>query len=498
VVQPIANRIGGTENEMGIAYVDKHNRPIPLGNESLCSMLLGFMRPRHILGLWGTTIPSSSLNFLTRVGSRLYNDHCHPEITTPETFNPYEIARYDGGVVCLMQQAADDFKSRQGDGSRIVLHKNNFGFSENLRPEDPVRNLRDYKTFGGHVNALAYRDHVVPFMFYIESMIPLLVCLQVVCGAGGVLVVSDGQPSFRISNRAPFIETVAEFSSTENRPIFNLRDRPLCDERRFRRIHIISQDVNMSDISNLLKIGTIWAGLDMTECGCSPGRHLSLDNAVMAIRAISADPTLKQTVKLRHQDRRITGLEMLLAYFEQMLVHYEDHQDPEPWVKPYLELMAGVLEGLSANPLSQAHRLDWVAKYLIIQKLDGGVRHPRAAAIDIDYHRLGRGGLHAHFAKTGKMDRLFSEEEIQDASQTPPPGRPAARVAWAKKHGSKVGARWEGIILRDAHGMENLLRIMDPWGSSAESDELLQIPSFTEVLRHRGHYSIPREDMTLV
>jgi hypothetical protein len=153
---------------------------------------------------------------------------------------------------------------------------------------------------------------------------------------------------------------------------------------------------------------------------------------------------------------------------------------------------------LSVNPLSQAHRLDWVAKYHLIQKLDGGLSHPKAAVYDVEYHRVGKGGLHRHLAGTGKMDRLFSEEQIQDASQTPPPGRPAARVAWAERHRGKVGARWEGILLRDTHGMENLLRIMDPWGSSEESDELLQIPSYLEVLRHRGHDNIPREDMTLV
>src|SRR5207302_8798712 len=103
-------------------------------------------------------------------------------------------------------------------------------------------------------------------------------------------------------------------ATTSSRSIINTRDEPHADAERYRRLHVIVGDSNMSEVATFLKIGTTALVLDMIEDGFFD-RDYSLQSPVQAIRDISHDPTLKETIKLK-DGRSISALQLQQEYLE--------------------------------------------------------------------------------------------------------------------------------------------------------------------------------------
>ena len=141
-------------------------------------------------------------------------------------------------------------------------------------------------------------------------LVPFLVSRQLICGSGKVLHTARGA-EYSVSQRAEHIWESVSSATTRSRPIINTRDEPHADPERYRRLHVIVGDSNMSETTTLLKVGSAELVLRLIEAGV-PMRDLTLENPIRAIRDMSRDPTGRVTVALSN-GRRVSALELQIG-----------------------------------------------------------------------------------------------------------------------------------------------------------------------------------------
>src|ERR687894_844832 len=188
-------------------------------------------------------------NVILTNGARLYVDHAHPEYSTPEVTNPLDLVKWDKAGERVMAEAARRAATIPGS-HQIHLYKNN---TDNKGA-----------SYGAHENYLMRRQ--TPFADIVAYLTPFFVPRQIVCGAGRVGIGQDGsQPGFQLSQRADFFEVEVGLETPLKRPIINTRDEPHADADKYRRLHVIIGDANLSEISTYLKVGTACLVLSMIE-----------------------------------------------------------------------------------------------------------------------------------------------------------------------------------------------------------------------------------------
>jgi proteasome accessory factor A len=261
----------------------------------------------------------------------------------------------------------------------------------------------------------------VDFWKVTEQLIPFFVTRQVFGGAGKVLKVS-GKPQYFISQRAQHIHEKTSSSTTSSRSIINTRDEPHADAERYRRLHIIVGDSNMSEFATYLKVGTAALVLSMIEEGYAV-HGMELEDPVKAIREISRDATLNKKVKL-DDGRQMTAIEIQKVYL-QRAKDYLAKQDHDPALDDVCAKWEEVLEDLDRDPMLLIHRVDWVTKKHIIQsyvdKKDCGWDDPRVFLLDLQFHDVKRTrGLYYLMESKGVVERVVQEEAVQRAMSTPP------------------------------------------------------------------------------
>jgi proteasome accessory factor A len=348
-------------------------------------------------------------NVILTNGARLYVDHAHPEFSTPEVTNPRDVVVWDKAGERVMAEAAR--RALQVPGTMPVhLYKNN----------------TDNKgvSYGCHENYLMPRS--TPFGEIVRHLTPFFVTRQVICGAGRVGIGADGrEPGFQISQRADFFEVEVGLETTLKRPIINTRDEPHADPEKYRRLHVIIGDANMSEISTYLKVGTTSLVLAMIEDDWLGG-ELAVDMPVASLRAVSHDPTLRHQLTLR-DGRKMTAVQLQMEYHEQARKYVEDRfgTDVDPQTADVLARWESVLVRLADDPASCARELDWVAKLSILE----GYRSrdnlawdsPRIQLVDLQYHDVRQDkGLYNRLVARGRMERLVGEQEVARAMTEPP------------------------------------------------------------------------------
>ena len=228
-------------------------------------------------------------NVILTNGARLYVDHAHPEYSTPEVTNPRDIVLWDKAGERVMAEATR--RAARVPGSQpIQLYKNN----------------TDGKgaSYGAHENYLM--DRKTPFVDIIRGLVPFFVTRQVFAGAGRVGIGAESRGhGFQISSRADFFEVEVGLETTLKRPIINTRDEPHADAEKYRRLHVIIGDANLAELSTYLKVGTTSIVLSIIDARFLP-HDLSLEEPVEALPALSHDPTLTHTVRLRDRQRMTT------------------------------------------------------------------------------------------------------------------------------------------------------------------------------------------------
>ncbi|MDQ3468557.1 MAG: proteasome accessory factor PafA2, partial [Actinomycetota bacterium] len=409
-------------------------------------------------------IETTLVNAVLTNGARYYVDHAHPEISTPEVTTALEAVCFD--------RAAEEIVRRSMALATLKLVAASAG-----RPEVVVyKNNSDGKgnSYGCHENYLLARE--TPFGRIVAQVSPHFVTRQVFCGAGKVGCELPGVPDddvpYQLSQRADFFEEEVGLETTLKRPIVNTRDEPHCDAQKYRRLHVIVGDANMSEVATYLKVGTTAIVLAMIEDDAL-GEDWLLANPVPAIRHVSHDPTLRRTVVLR-DGRRATALEVQFGLLERATKYEQSHGlacVDESVGADVLARWERVLAGLERDPSSVADTVDWVAKRRLV---DGyAARHgvtpgaPRLKAIDLQYHdmRPDRG-----LAARAGLATLVDADAVERAMTEPPTTTRAyfRGRCLAKYPDEIVAANWDSMVFDI--GREPLRRVpmMEPLRGTAD------------------------------
>ena len=405
-------------------------------------------------------------NVILTNGARLYVDHAHPEYSAPECTNPLAAVIWDKAGERVMAEAAARAATMPG-GSAIQLYKNN---TDNKGA-----------SYGCHENYLMRR--ATPFADIVRHLTPFFVSRQVVCGAGRVGLGADGRgEGFQISQRADFFEVEVGLETTLKRPIINTRDEPHADPEKYRRLHVIIGDANMSEISSYLKLGSTALVLAMIEDKFLDG-DLAVEAPIAELRAISHDRDCRHLVALR-DGRRMTAVQLQMEYLERARKYVEDRfgTSADEMTVDVLDRWESVLGRLAEDPMTLSRELDWVAK---LELLDGyrtrdgvGWGHPRLQLVDLQYSDIRPDrGLYNRLAVRGRMARLVDEAAVARAVEEPPEDtRAYFRGRCLQKYADAVAAAsWDSVIF-DIPGRESLQRVptLEPLrGTRAHVGDLL-------------------------
>ncbi len=402
-------------------------------------------------------------NSILTNGARFYVDHAHPEYSSPEVSNPYDAVVWDkAGERILERAAARAGELLPGGPGRIVITKNNTDGKGSA--------------YGMHENYILERS--LPFGELVRQITPFFVSRQIMVGAGRLGNEFDLDVPYQISQRADFFEVEVGLETTLKRPIVNTRDEPHADPDRFRRLHVIIGDANMSELCTFLKLGSTALVLSMLEDRFLP-EPPSLAQPVKALHAVSHDLTCRQPLT-RADDSTITPIELQWHYLDLAVKYCEDGRGPE-WGADVCRVWERILTGLEHDPLSLDGVVDWVTKYRLLLRYierDGlDWKADKLKLVDLQYHdvRLDK-GLYNRLAATGRMERLVDEAEVQAAITNPPEDtRAYFRGRCLEKFRDSVAAAgWDSIIF-DIGG-ESLQRVpmMDPGrGGKAMTGELI-------------------------
>jgi proteasome accessory factor A len=406
-------------------------------------------------------------NVILTNGSRLYVDHAHPELSTPEVTNPRDAVLWDRAGVEIMRKGMQ-LAAAVPQSHPIVLYKNN---TDNKGA-----------SYGCHENYLMRRT--TPFSDIVRHLTPFFITRQVFTGSGRLGVGQDGRVSaFQISQRADFFEVEVGLETTLKRPIINTRDEPHADPERFRRLHVIVGDANLSDTATYLKIGTTAVVLAMLEEGFLRGHDWTPARPVREMHAVSHDPGMTHEVELA-DGRRRTALQVQweLYALADDFCRRGDHADLDPATEELLDEWRHVLEGLERDPDSLADRIDWIAKRSL---MDGFVRRdglswdsPRLQLIDLQYSDIRPDrGLAARLEERGRLRRLFTDDQVAAAVDSAPEDTRAwFRGECIRRYPDAIAAAsWDSVVF-DVPGRESLLRVptLEPLrGTRAHVEALL-------------------------
>src|SRR3982075_129187 len=328
-------RIFGLENEYGLTCTLNGQRRLSPDNVA-----------RY---LFEKVIPGArNANVFLENGARLYLDTgFHPEYATPECADITDLVIHDKAgeriVEDLLHQAEKRLRE-DGISGHILLFKNNTDSAGN--------------SYGCHENYLVEREG--DFTKFTDVLIPFLVTRQVYAGAGKVLQTARGA-MYCISQRAEHIWEGVSSATTRSRPIINTRDEPHADAERFRRLHVIVGDSNMSEYTTFLKVGTSSIVLRILEEDSRPWRDLTLENPIRAIREISHDTTCRRRVRLAN-GRELSAVEIQAEYL-QRAQRYHEQKGLSPLEEQALHMWEHCLKGLESDPWSLDRECDWVIKH---------------------------------------------------------------------------------------------------------------------------------------
>jgi proteasome accessory factor A len=390
-------RIFGLENEYGVTCTFRGQRR--LSPDEVARYLF-----RRVVS-WGR-----SSNVFLRNGARLYLDvGSHPEYATPECDSLIDLVTHDKAGERILEGLLVDADRRlreEGIAGDIYLFKNNTDSAGN--------------SYGCHENYLVGRHG--EFARLADVLIPFLVTRQIICGAGKVLQTPRGAV-YCVSQRAEHIWEGVSSATTRSRPIINTRDEPHADAERFRRLHVIVGDSNMSETTMLLKVGATDLVLRMVEAGTIM-RDLTLENPIRAIRDVSHDMTGRRKVRLAN-GREVSALEIQQEYLSKA-IEYTERRGSDPITDRVIDLWTRTLRAVETGNLDTvAREIDWVTKYQLIEryraKHDLSLSSPRVAQLDLAYHDVHRGrGLYYLLQKRGAVERVCRDVEIFEAKSVPP------------------------------------------------------------------------------
>jgi proteasome accessory factor PafA2 len=420
---------------------------------------------------------SRLINLILSNGARFYVDHAHPEYSSPETTNPRDCVIWDKAGERILNLARTRAEAVSPPEQRILIYKNNTDSKGN--------------SYGTHENYLM--DRKVPFARIVQHLMGFFVSRQVFTGAGKIGAENNTEHcDYQISQRADFLETEVGLETMHSRPIINTRDEPHADPEKYRRLHVIVGDANMSEVANYLKVGTMAVVLSMVEDDFIE-TDLSLESPVVAYRRVSRDLACRETLRLR-DGRSVTAVELQWEYLGLARRYYE-RTPAEAWVEDVLSLWESVLTRLGRDPMSLDREVDWVIKHQLIgnyrQKHGLAWSDSRVAMIDLQYHDIRPGkGLYYKLEEADAVDRLVTDDEVNKAVYDPPKDtRAYFRGMCLQKYAEEVvSASWDSVIFDLKEGPLKKIFMLEPLrGTEGHVRQLLaESPTAGDLLKNLG------------
>jgi Pup amidohydrolase len=376
-------------------------------------------------------------DLVLRNGARFYNDHAHPEYCTPECATLQELVEQDASGDTLLMDCARLITQQQPDNP-VLLYKNNTDFRGH--------------SYGCHENYLLPRS--LPWDRLADGMQAFLVTRQIFCGAGKYGWEEEDrfmQPGFQLAQRSDFFTELQSVDTMQRRPLVNTRDEPHADPQKYRRFHVIIGDANLSPFATYLKVGTSALVLQALANGAPRERIPRLADPLAALPAISRDTDWKWRVKTAG-GRVTTAVEIQRLYLE-LVKEYAPPVNAE-W-SALLVAWDEVLRDLEHDPLSTADRLDWAAKYRLIEQFRENEKiardDPWLRSLDLSYHLMDPAqGLFYGLLESGAFRLPFPKAEIYGLPLRAPNTRAALRGGCIEKFGADVeSAQWDGVRLKE-------------------------------------------------
>ena len=426
-------------------------------------------------------IETHLVNAVLTNGARYYVDHAHPELASPECTDALQCTIYDRAAEEILIRSMDKANQLLPDGEELVIHKNNSDGKGN--------------SYGCHENYLV--DRSVPFGRIVLQIMPFFITRQVYCGAGKVGSEAAGltheEVPFQITQRADFFEEEVGLETTLKRPIVNTRDEPHADSKRYRRLHVIVGDANMSELQTYLKLGTTAIVLAMIDDDMAPS-NCAFEVPVRTLREVSYDIDLAATHRLAN-GTTVTALEIQWVYYEAAERwadrHGFDVVGGEEVGTDLMERWASILTALEEQPDSLADSIDWIAKRRLYEGFRS--RHglewsdPRMAALDLQYHDLRPAkGL----ARRIGLTRISDDSQVETAITQPPmTTRAFFRGRCLEKYPDQiVAANWDSMVFDVGSDPLRRVPMLEPLrGTAAHVASLLdECDDAAELLRRLG------------
>jgi len=364
-------------------------------------------------------------------GARFYNDHTHPEYSTPECRSVLSLVAHDVAGERIVAECVA-LRNQELQGKPLQVFKNNTDYSGH--------------SYGTHDNYLIPRE--TPFEDLVKGLVPFLVTRQLYAGAGKVGSENAATQKFQglqLAQRSDFIETVLSIETMTNRPLINTRDEPHAVSSRYRRLHLILGDANMSAYATALKVGSTSLVLSLIAGG-EKFSDLELADPVSDVLKVSLDRT---AVLHRKNGGTITALEIQEAYLEKVEKVFAEKDHEQDWI---LAEWKKTLDELRHSPEKLSDRIDWAIKEKLftefMQSEGLGWDDPLLKSLDLEYHNLDPDrGLYRGLQQEGDVYSLLSEEEIAGAVESPPVGTRAQIRGQAVAQGAQniKSIHWTGV-----------------------------------------------------
>ena len=387
----------GVETEFGVAAYDGSRQV--LTPEEVARYLFRPVVAQH-----------RSSNVFTSNASRLYLDvGSHPEYATAECDSLSQLLAYDKAgerIFHQLSQQCDEALRNDGFAGSTYLFKNNVDSRGN--------------SYGAHENYLISRE--LALKSFGQQLLPFLITRQLICGAGKI-----AGDKFVISQRADQVWEGVSSATTRTRPIINTRDEPHGDSHRFRRMHVIVGDSNMSEPTFALKVGSMLLVIEMLEAGFDLP-DMELADPIAHIRDIAADPTGATELTLA-AGGTVTALEVQQRTLEaatRWLEQRPDEGTPNEEMARVVDLWARVLDAIATQDFSGVDtEIDWVIKRKLLtqfkDRLGCGWDHPKLAQIDLTYHDINpERGLFYLLERKGLAAHWIEDAAIEEAVAKPP------------------------------------------------------------------------------
>jgi proteasome accessory factor A len=447
----VDRRIFGLENEYGVTCTLRGQRR--LSPDEVARYLF-----RRVVS-WGR-----SSNVFLENGARLYLDvGSHPEFATPECDNLEDVVAHDKAGERILEglvRGAEERLEEEGIRGEIFVFKNNTDSAGN--------------SYGCHENYLVSRHK--DFHHTVDVLIPFLVTRQIYLGAGKLTQTPRGT-AYSIAQRADHIWEGVSSATTRSRPIINTRDEPHADAERYRRLHVIAGDSNMSEYATFVKVGVMVALLQMIERDVV-FRDLSLENPIRAIREVSHDVTCRRKIRLAN-GRELSALDIQWEYLDRAMRFARSPGFP-PEVQVAIDRWEHLLTGMEKDPMTLDREVDWVIKHRLLERYSNRrglpMSDPRMSMMDLSYHDVDRSrGLYYLLEAKGLVDRVVTDEKVALAVRQPPQTTRArlrgAFIKAAKARKRDFTVDWVHLKLNDQ--AQRTVMCKDPFKAHDERVEKL-------------------------